>query len=50
MKRRLSLDINLIKNIFGSFVILQDGNVVYISGDNEGINNIETIYFQYEGK
>jgi ABC-2 type transport system ATP-binding protein len=43
-------DLNLIKNICDSFVILQNGNVVYTSTKNEDINNVETIYFQYAGK
>jgi hypothetical protein len=29
---------------------IQNGKVVYISSENEDINNIETIYFQYAGK
>jgi ABC-2 type transport system ATP-binding protein len=43
-------DLNLVKNICDSFVIIQNGKVVYISTENEDINNIETIYFQYAGK
>jgi ABC-type multidrug transport system ATPase subunit len=43
-------DLNLVKNICDSFVILQNGNVVYASSKNEDINKIETIYFQYAGK
>jgi ABC-2 type transport system ATP-binding protein len=43
-------DLNLVKNICDSFVIIQNGKVVYISTKNEDINNIETIYFQYAGK
>ncbi|MDR1232233.1 MAG: ABC transporter ATP-binding protein [Spirochaetaceae bacterium] len=43
-------DLNLVKTICGSFVIIQNGKVVYISAENEDINNIETIYFQYAGK
>jgi ABC-2 type transport system ATP-binding protein len=43
-------DLNLVKNICDSFAIIQNGKVVYISGENEDINNIETIYFQYAGK
>ncbi|WP_461254961.1 ABC transporter ATP-binding protein [Treponema sp. R80B11-R83G3] len=43
-------DLNLVKNICDSFVIIQNGKVVYISAENEDINNIEKIYFQYAGK
>jgi len=43
-------DLNLVKNICDNFVIIQNGKVVYISAENEDINNIETIYFQYAGK
>jgi len=43
-------DLNLVKNICDSFVIIQNGKVVYISAENEDINNIEQIYFQYAGK
>lgn len=43
-------DLNLVKNICDSFAIIQKGKVVYISAENEDINNIETIYFQYAGK
>jgi ABC-type multidrug transport system ATPase subunit len=43
-------DLNLVKNMCDSFVIIQNGKVVYISTKNEDINNIETIYFQYAGK
>jgi len=43
-------DLNLVKNICDNFVIIQNGKVVYISDENEDINNIETIYFQYAGK
>jgi len=43
-------DLNLVRNICDSFVIIQNGKVVYISAENEDVNNIETIYFQYAGK
>jgi ABC-2 type transport system ATP-binding protein len=43
-------DLNLVKNICDSFVIIYNGKVVYVSAENEDINNIETIYFQYAGK
>jgi len=43
-------DLNLVKNTCDSFVIIQNGKVVYISAENEDINNIEQIYFQYVGK
>jgi ABC-2 type transport system ATP-binding protein len=43
-------DLNLVKNICDSFVILQNGKVVYTSGEDEDITNVETIYFQYAGK
>jgi len=43
-------DLNLVRNICDSFVIIQNGKVVYISVENEEINNIETIYFRYAGK
>ena len=43
-------DLNLVKNVCDNFVIIQNGKVVYISAENEDINNIETIYFQYAGK
>ncbi|MDR0561218.1 MAG: ABC transporter ATP-binding protein [Spirochaetaceae bacterium] len=43
-------DLNLVKNICDSFVIIQNGKVVYTSVENEDINNVETIYFQYAGK
>jgi len=43
-------DLNLAKNICDNFVIIQNGKVVYISEENEDINNIEKIYFQYAGK
>jgi len=43
-------DLNLVKNICDSFIIIQNGKVVYISAENEDINNIEQIYFQYAGK
>jgi ABC-2 type transport system ATP-binding protein len=43
-------DLNLVKNICDNFVIIQNGKVVYISAENEDINNLETIYFQYAGK
>jgi ABC-2 type transport system ATP-binding protein len=43
-------DLNLVKNMCDSFIIIQNGKVVYISTKNEDINNIETIYFQYAGK
>jgi ABC-2 type transport system ATP-binding protein len=38
-------DLNLVKNVCNSFVIIQNGKVVYVSAENEDINNIETIYF-----
>jgi ABC-2 type transport system ATP-binding protein len=43
-------DLNLVKNMCNSFVIIYNGKVVYVSDENEDINNIETIYFQYAGK
>jgi len=43
-------DLNLVRNICDSFVIIQNGKVVYISTEDEDVNNIETIYFQYAGK
>jgi ABC-2 type transport system ATP-binding protein len=43
-------DLNLVKNICNSFVIIQNGKVVYTSAKNEDINNIEQIYFQYAEK
>jgi ABC-2 type transport system ATP-binding protein len=43
-------DLNLVKNICDSFVIMQEGKVVYTSTENEDINNVEQIYFQYAGK
>jgi len=43
-------DLNLVKNVCDNFVIIKNGKVVYISAENEDINNIETIYFQYAGK
>jgi len=43
-------DLNLVRNICDSFVIIQNGKVVYTSAENEDVNNIETIYFQYAGK
>jgi ABC-2 type transport system ATP-binding protein len=43
-------DLNMVKNICNSFVIIHNGKVVCISNKNEDINNIETIYFQYAGK
>ena len=43
-------DLNLVKNICNSFVIIQNGKPVYTSDGNEDINNIEQIYFQYAGK
>jgi ABC-type multidrug transport system ATPase subunit len=43
-------DLNLVKNTCDSFVIIQNGKVIYISAENEDINNIEKIYFQYVGK
>jgi len=43
-------DLNLVKNICDNFVIIQNGKIVYISTENEDINNIEQIYFQYAGK
>jgi ABC-2 type transport system ATP-binding protein len=43
-------DLNLVKNICDSFVIIQNGKVVYTADENDDINNIEQIYFQYAGK
>jgi ABC-2 type transport system ATP-binding protein len=43
-------DLSLVKNTCDSFVIIQNGKVIYISAENEDINNIEKIYFQYAGK
>jgi len=43
-------DLNLVKNVCNNFVIIQNGKVVYTSSENDDINNIETIYFQYAGK
>jgi ABC-2 type transport system ATP-binding protein len=43
-------DLNLVKNICDSFVIIQNGNVVYTSVRDEDINNVEKIYFQYAWK
>lgn len=40
-------DLNLVKIICNSFVIIKNGKVVYTSVENEDINNIENIYFQY---
>jgi hypothetical protein len=39
-----------LKTFANSFVIIQDGKAVYTSDDNEDINNIEEVYFQYAGK
>jgi ABC-2 type transport system ATP-binding protein len=33
-------DLNLVRNICDSFVIIQNGKVVYISAENEDVNNI----------
>jgi ABC-2 type transport system ATP-binding protein len=43
-------DLNLVKSICDSFVIIQNGKAVYTSVENEDINNIETVYFQYAEK
>jgi ABC-2 type transport system ATP-binding protein len=43
-------DLNMVKNICNSFVIIQNGKAVYTSDENEDINNIEGVYFQYAGK